>query len=174
MVIRRAFAPWEASIMHPTRNPLPQKIRAAAIDELMPLLADAVDLHTQIKQAHWTIKGPNFIGLHELFDKIADKANEWGDLIAERIAQLGGQAIGTARAAAKNSRLPEYPVNAVKSVDHVRLVSERLGAFSAGIHEAIDATDDAGDATTADMLTGICEELDKYLWFVESHSPKFG
>lgn len=159
--------------MHPTRNDLPAKARSGVARLLGDLLADAVDLQTQVKQAHWTVKGPTFLQLHELFDAVAGEVESWADLLAERIAQLGGTPVGTARHAAKSSRLPEYPLAAVRGSDHVRFVSDRLAAFAAAARTAIDAADDMGDAVTADICTEVCRGADKQLWFVESHAPKF-
>src|SRR5947209_1374797 len=100
----------KAPTLYETENDLPK----AAREELIPLinqrLADALDLQLQLKQAHWNVKGPNFIGLHELFDDIDESVEGYVDLIAERIVQLGGIAEGTARAVAARSRLDEYPL----------------------------------------------------------------
>ena len=159
--------------MHPTKNDLPEKTRARVCDLLAPHLAGAVDLFTQIKQAHWNVQGPNFIALHELFDEIAEDAEEWGDLIAERIMQLGGSALGTARHVAKSSTLPEYPPRAVRGQDHVEAVSRALAAFGKGVRAAIDQCATLGDAGSADIFTEISRAVDKSLWFVESHTRRF-
>src|SRR5689334_18673029 len=95
--------------MYPTRNDLPEAARTKLVDLLNARLADAVDLQTQCKQAHWNVKGPSFIALHELFDKVNGEVEDYVDLIAERAVQLGGTAKGTARQAALRSSLPEYP-----------------------------------------------------------------
>ncbi|HMN40672.1 MAG TPA: DNA starvation/stationary phase protection protein Dps [Phycisphaerales bacterium] len=159
--------------MHPTRNDLSPKTRSAVCDLFGDLLADAVDLQTQLKQAHWNVKGPTFIALHELFDTVAGEANGWIDVIAERIVQLGGTALGTARIAAKHSRLDEYPLKAVRSRDHVEAVAVALSTFGARVRAGIDAADKAGDKDAADICTEISLGVDKHLWFVESHSQRF-
>jgi starvation-inducible DNA-binding protein len=159
--------------MNPTRNDLPAKARSAACELLAPLVADGVDLQTQLKQAHWNVKGPNFIAIHELFDKVHGESEEWVDEIAERIAQLGGQVYGTARVAAKESRLPEYPLKLVRSRDHVEAVSIALSTFGKHVRAAIDEADDLGDKDSADICTEVSRAVDKYLWFVESHSQRF-
>lgn len=155
--------------MHPTRNDLPLATRKKVISQLAPLLADAIDLYTQVKQAHWNVRGANFIALHELFDTIAGEVNDAGDLIAERILQLGGVAEGTARVAAKRSRLKEYPLEISDAEDHVESLAAAIASFNAHARDAIDSTDRAGDAVTADMCTEIARGLDKQLWFVEAH-----
>lgn len=155
--------------MHPTRNSLPADVRASVIDVLTPLLADAVDLFTQVKQAHWTVKGATFMQLHELFDSVAEEAEEWADLIAERIAQLGGQAQGTARVSGARSRLAEYPLLATAGAEHVEAVSARLAAFGGHARAAIDAVSRLGDQAGADICTEVVRGVDQQLWFVESH-----
>lgn len=158
--------------MFATHNPLPLASRKKVIAILTPLLADALDLYSQVKQAHWNVRGDNFISLHELFDKIASEASEAGDMIAERIAQLGGSPQGTVRVSAKASRLKEYPLSASDSAKHVAALSAAIGAFNDYAVKAIDATDKAGDAITSDMCTQIARGLDKQLWFVEAHQSK--
>src|SRR5258707_7211174 len=109
--------------MFATKNDLSEDVRTKAIDLLNARLADAIDLGTQIKQAHWNVKGPNFIALHELFDKINEDVEDYVDDIAERAVQLGGVAEGTARIAAQRSSLGEYPRNTVDGRSHVGALS---------------------------------------------------
>lgn len=158
--------------MHPTKNDLPQKVRAKVAAVLADRLADATDLMLQGKQAHWNVKGPNFIALHELFDKIVESAEEWVDLIAERIVQLGGQAEGTVQATAARTSLAPYPLTIVSGTDHVEALSNALAAFGKKVRGAIDKTDKAGDKDTADLFTEISRDVDKYLWFVEAHNQR--
>ncbi len=155
--------------MLPTRNSLSLEVRTAVIEELSPLLADAVDLFTQVKQAHWTVRGATFMQLHTLFDSVAEDAEAWADLIAERIGQLGGRAEGTARASAARSRLPEYPLQATTGAEHVEAVSVRLGVFGQRARAAVDALSRLGDQAGADICTQITRGADAQLWFVESH-----
>lgn len=155
--------------MQPTRNDIPVSKRKQLIDILNQILSDAVDLGSQCKQAHWNVKGENFQTLHEAFDAVATEVAAAVDMTAERVKQLGGQALGTARVAAKESRLKEYPVQAVDAQEHVHALSDALAAFNFHARRAIDETAGLGDAVTADMLTGIVGGLDKHLWFIESH-----
>src|SRR5207248_3939190 len=119
--------------MYPTKNDLPESTRRAMIELCNARLADAIDLQTQTKQAHWNVKGPNFIALHELFDKVNGAVEEYVDEIAERAVQLGGVAEGTARMVAKRSSLPEYPANAVDGRSHVEALSTALAAFGKAV-----------------------------------------
>src|SRR5262245_3454239 len=152
--------------MYKTQNDLPEQARTKLVELLNARLADAIDLQTQIKQAHWNVKGPNFIALHELFDKINEDVEDYVDDIAERAVQLGGVAEGTARIAAKRSSLGEYPTNTVDGRDHVEALSSVLAAFGKSVRKAID---DSCDLDTADLFTEISRGTDKWLWFVEAH-----
>jgi starvation-inducible DNA-binding protein len=155
--------------MHATRIDLSETVRESVMPLLQSGLADVVDLFTQVKHAHWNVKGPNFIALHELFDKIAEIVEEHGDLLAERITALGGRADGTARVAAAKSSLKEYPVDAATGPQHVAAVADRLAAFGKSARAAIDRAGALGDADTADLFTEISREIDKQLWFAEAH-----
>ena len=156
--------------MHKTKNDLPEKVRTQIVSLMQERLAEAVDLVTQAKQAHWNVKGPNFIALHELFDAVYGHAGEHVDLIAERIVQLGGTAEGTLRAAAKRTQLPEYPLNLVAGREHVEALSHSLAYFGETVRRAINQADEIGDKDTADIFTEISRSVDKDLWFVEAHA----
>jgi starvation-inducible DNA-binding protein len=156
--------------LHKTQNNLSEQIRRKAIDLLNQHLADGLDLGLQGKQAHWNVKGPNFIGLHELFDKVAEELEEFTDDIAERAVELGGVAQGTVQVVSKNSRLAAYPMNAVSGKAHVAALSGALAKFGASARAAIDTAAGFGDADTADLFTGVSRGVDKLLWMVEAHT----
>ena len=130
----------------------------------------ALDLQMQMKQAHWNVKGPNFIGLHELFDKVAESVEDYVDEIAERIVELGGVAEGTIRVAASRSQLDEYPLTIVEGVAHVDAVSTALSTFGEEARLTIDEAEGLDDAGTADLFTEISRGIDQWLWFVEAHA----
>jgi len=153
-----------------TRNDLKESTRAQVVELLNRRLADAVDLQTQCKQAHWNVKGPSFIALHRLFDEVHAAITEHADMLAERIVQLGGVAVGTAREVAENSELDEYPTSITSGEDHVKCLSAALGAFGSRVRFAIQETDELEDAVAADICTTIAREVDKWLWFVEAHA----
>src|SRR5262252_3004205 len=150
--------------MFKTKNDLSETIRGKAIELLNSRLADAIDLQTQTKQAHWNVKGPDFIALHKLFDDVNEDVEEYVDDIAERIVQLGGVAEGTARSVAKRSALQEYAAKSSNGRDHVDALSSALAAFGKGIRRAIDAASEMKDADTADLFTEISRGTDKWLW----------
>ncbi len=155
--------------MHNTKNDLGKKNREQIVEILNARLADAIDLKTQAKQAHWNVKGPHFIGLHELFDQVATAVEAHTDLIAERVTALGGTAMGTSRVVAQNSSLSEYPLEIIDGTAHVDALSTAMADFGKKVRDGIDKSDKLGDADTADLFTEVSREIDKLLWFVEAH-----
>lgn len=152
-----------------TKNSLSANARKKITAALAPVLADAQDLYSQVKQAHWNVRGPSFIALHELFDQIATDVNAAVDEIAERIVQLGEMTQGTVRASAKASRLKEYPLTVRDEAKHVEALSTALATFSKHCRDTIQEIEDHGDVVTEDLLTGVARTNDKNLWFVEAH-----
>jgi starvation-inducible DNA-binding protein len=148
---------------------LEDNARKTAITELNARLADGLALGMAIKQAHWNVKGVNFIAVHELFDTVYANLQEHLDIFAERVQILDGFAVGTSEAVAKTSTLKEYPTNLTKSADHIKAICERMRDHGEKLRAAIDATDEAGDANTADIFTAASRTADKDLWFMESH-----
>lgn len=140
------------------------------VDLLNQRLADALDLGLQAKQAHWNVKGPNFIALHELFDKVADELEGFSDEIAERAVALGGVALGTVQIIAARTTLAPYPLDIVSGRDHVTTLAVALAKFGKSARTAIDVATKTGDADTADLFTGVSREVDKLLWMVEAHA----
>jgi starvation-inducible DNA-binding protein len=153
----------------PTRIDIKSKLRESMTALLNQQLADTLDLYTQVKQAHWNVKGPNFIALHELFDKLAEDLEGPVDDIAERVTALGGVARGTARIAAQASRLAEFPHDRCEGLKAVTLLADRYAALGASTRAAIDTAGKEGDADTADLFTGVSRGLDKALWVLEAH-----
>lgn len=153
--------------LHNTQNDLAEIVRKQSIELLNQHLADILDLELQAKQAHWNVKGPNFIALHELFDEVEEQLEEYADEIAERAVELGGVALGTVRIAAKTSRLREYPSDSSAGSEHVIALSAAIAAFGKSVRAAID--DAEGDADTVDLFTEVSRGVDKLLWKVEAH-----
>jgi starvation-inducible DNA-binding protein len=153
----------------PSHVNFPAEAREELIDLLNTCLASAIDLHWQVKQAHWNVRGRDFYSRHELFDEVADTVRKQADEFAERAGQLGGYAEGTIRLASKNSQLPEYDLQAVEGESHVRAVVDRVARYAALIRDGIRRCDDLDEPVTSDMLTGMLGDVEKYLWFLESH-----
>lgn len=159
--------------MQPTHNTLSENIRAQSIELLNKHLAAAIDLHAQLKQAHWNVRGPGFFAIHELFDKVSEEVEAYSDQIAERAGGLGGTAHGTIQVVAERSFLVPYKHGIADEKCHVFAVSGSLAAFGQSARDAIDEASKYGDADTADLFTEISRGIDKQLWFVESHiAPK--
>jgi starvation-inducible DNA-binding protein len=154
---------WDSS------NDQPKSTRVAMVALLNQHLADALDLGLQAKQAHWNIKGPQFIALHELFDEVAEKLGEFTDEIAERAVALGGIATGTSQVIARDTRLPAYSLTLLAGTDHVGALSQALASYAKLARTAIDTASKAGDAGTADLFTQISRAIDDLLWKVEAH-----
>ena len=155
--------------MFKTKNDLSEATRVKVVELLNARLADCIDLQTQTKQAHWNVKGPSFIALHELFDKVAENVEEHIDTLAERVTALGGTARGTLAAVARATSLRPYPEDISEGLAHVDALSAALADYGAKLRAGIEAAARLGDADTADLFTGISRDTDKYLWFLEAH-----
>ncbi len=155
--------------MHKTLNTIPFKNRGEIVNLLNARLSDALDLYVQSKLAHWNVRGPTFIALHELFDKAAAQADEYADTLAERAAQLGGVATSTTQQIATASTLKAYNTKASKPDDVTKIIAGAWAQFANTIRADIKTAEDKKDAVTADILTGIAGEADKMLWFIEAH-----
>lgn len=151
---------------HVSPNPLPLEARGAVAEQLNARLADGLDLHSQIKVAHWNVKGPLFAALHPLFEQFAADLAQRNDAIAERAVTLGGRAYGTARHVAAASSLPEYPQETTRGLDHARLLLERFNAYLAGLRNSRGVAEAHGDVDTVDLLTETISQFEKFAWFL--------
>ena len=152
-----------------TKNSLPQSIRLQSVGLLNRNLASAIDLERQAKQAHWNVKGPNFIALHQLFDQVNDSVEDYIDLIAERAVQLGGIANSTSHVVATWAHMPENDNQNASERDYVRSLSEALASFGKIARNAIGKSNELGDVVSADVFTEISRGVEKWLWMVEAH-----
>ncbi len=155
--------------LYPTHIDIPESTREQLVELLNKSLATTLDLYSQLKQAHWNIKGPNFYQLHLLFDDSASAIFEFIDLIAERITTISGIAHGTVRNSASGSILPEYPSLPLSEQEHLKAVTERLAAYAKHVREGIEKADNLEEPTTADLYTEISRAVDTKLWFIEAH-----
>ena len=154
--------------MFKSPSPLPERARTEIAETLNARLADGLDLHSQIKVAHWNVKGPQFAALHPLFETFAVSLAGFNDTIAERAVTLGAKAYGTARHVAKTSKVPEYPQDATRDLDHVKLLVERFETYLAGLRESRGVAERTGDTDTEDMLTLVITEFEKNAWFLRA------
>ena len=155
--------------MNKTRNTLHETIRAQSVELLKQHLAAAIDLHAQTKQAHWNVRGPNFIAIHELFNRVSEQVETYSDMLAERAGGLGGVAQDTIQVATKNSFLVPYDLGLADESQHVFAVAGSLAAFGQSVREASVTAAKFGDADTSDLFTEMSRGIDQQLWFVESH-----
>lgn len=166
---KKASRSGAAAVPSRTRIDLGENARKQMCALLNARLADALDLAGQCKQAHWNVKGPNFAALHELFDTLHANVNVHVDAIAERVAALGGVALGTASIVAEKTSLPDYPTDIRAGRDHADRMSIAFSVFAKNVRAAIDAADEAGDAVTADLFTEVAAQTDKDLWMLDAH-----
>lgn len=157
--------------MQQTHNTLAKTVRQQSIEILNHHLATAIALHAQVKHAHWNVRGPGFLAVHELFDTTAEAVEGYSDMLAERAGNLGGTAQGTLPVVVKRSFLVPYPLGIADVAQHIFAVAAALAAFAQSARDAIAITDNTGDKATADLFTQIVRGLDQDLWFVESHLP---
>src|SRR5258705_12753294 len=154
--------------MYRTSNPLSEASRARIARELNACLVDGLDLKSQIKVAHWNVKGPHFPALHPLFEGFATTLDGFTDTIAERAVALGALAIGTVKQVAKTSRVPDYPASTTAGLEHVALLADRFEVFLTSLRTARDAGEAEGDTDTVDLLTGMITEVEKNGWFLRA------
>lgn len=160
----------KTAIKNTTKNDLAESTREAMIELLQQSTAEAVDLQTQAKLAHWNVKGENFIALHKLFDDATDEIRNFSDELAERLVQLGGLVEGNVQTIAKATNLPTYSTEIQAGKEHVDAFSSALATFGAHVRANIDKADQAGDMDTSDIFTEVSRGIDKLLWFVEAHN----
>ncbi len=154
--------------MYRSPSKLPEDARQRLVATLNERLADGLDLHSQIKVAHWNIKGPQFASLHPLFETFAVSLAAHNDTIAERAVTLGGHVYGTVRHAAKASRLPEYEPETVRDLEHARLLAERIEAYLQGLRATRAVAEKEGDVDSVDLVTGVISEFEKHAWFLRA------
>jgi starvation-inducible DNA-binding protein len=154
---------------YPSSVGVPENNRQAIIALLNQRLADSVDLKSQVKWAHWNVKGMHFIQVHELFDSVAGHLEDQTDTLAERIATLGGVANGTVRESAEKSGLKEADLTASDAASMLKFLVHNVAHHANALRQAVQEADDLGDAITTDLFTTLTRELDKDLWFLEAH-----
>ncbi len=154
--------------MYATPSRLPEPARVRISESLNAVLADGLDLHASVKVAHWNLKGPQFPALHPLFEEIAVGLAADNDAIAERAVTLGARADGTVRHVAKVSRVADYPREATRDLEHVRLLADRVEIYLDGVRAARTVAEKEGDVDTVDLLTGVATAFEKHGWFLRA------
>ena len=161
-------------ILYSVRIDIPPEIRLYVIQLLQQTLACTVDLRSQIKQACWNVKGHDLVLLHALFATMATELDAYTDLVAERLVVLGGVAWGTARTAATQSRLPEYPGAIMDGDAHVRALAERFAPYATALRADIAHATEVEDAGSAAIYTDLSRGVDKRLGFLEAYLHRDG
>jgi starvation-inducible DNA-binding protein len=154
--------------MYVSPSPLPESARLKLAETLNARLADGLDLHSQLKVAHWNIKGMHFAALHPLFETFAVELAAFNDQVAERAVTLGGKAYGTARHVGKVSRLPEYPQETTRDLEHVRLLADRFDLYLSGLRDSREVAEAAEDTDTVDLFTQLITAFEKHTWFLRA------
>ena len=157
------------NILHKTRINIQEKKRVELIAMLNKTLASTNDLYAQTKNAHWNVKGHEFIALHKMFDAMAEEVEDQIDVIAERITSLGGTALGTAQEAVKNTQLRPYPIDIFAAKDHLEHLGHNFAILGELTRDNIDAADELGDYATSDVYIDLVRMLDKNLWFIDAY-----
>lgn len=157
---------------HVTQNNTPDNTKSISIEALNARLADLIDLALITKQAHWNLKGTQFIGVHEMLDGFRDSIDDYADTVAERAVQLGGTAYGTVQEVTKKTSVAPYPTDIYRIADHVAALIDRYAVVANNVRQSLKVTDEAGDDDTADVFTEVSRGLDKHLWFLEAHTQE--
>ncbi|HEY1555563.1 MAG TPA: DNA starvation/stationary phase protection protein Dps [Kofleriaceae bacterium] len=154
--------------MYKTPSHLPEAGRNELVRTLNARLVDGLDLHGDLKVAHWNVRGLQFPALHPLFEQIATELAAHNDAIAERAVTLGGLAVGTSRHVARTSRLADYPLDVTRDSQHVQLLADRLDTYLEGLRESRGAAETQADTDTVDLLTGTISAFEKHAWFLRA------
>ncbi|MCA9652845.1 MAG: DNA starvation/stationary phase protection protein Dps [Myxococcales bacterium] len=151
-----------------TRIDLPESTRQAVVERLNLHLANTLDLRSQVKQAHWTLKGPQFFARHQLFDHVAEHLEAQADELAERISTLGGYPRGTTHLVAATSIITRFDTGNVVGSRLIKDLIDRFALHAKVIREMLEPVD-RDDPASADMLTSQLRAVELDLWFFESH-----
>ncbi len=154
--------------MYKSPSHLSEPARQAVSKSLNELLANGLDLHSQIKVAHWNIKGPGFAALHPLFETFALGLAAHNDSVAERAVTLGAKAYGTARHVAANSKITEYPQETTRDLEHVKLLAERIEQYLVQSRSTRAVAEQNADTDTVDLTTAVISEFEKHAWFLRA------
>lgn len=135
---------------------------------LSPVVVDLTALVVNGKQAHWHVRGSNFIGVHELLDDVVAHAQEWADLAAERIVALGLPVDARLSTVASKASTPELTAGFSQVDKTIHEVVAQIDAILVNVHAAISELDEI-DPSSQDVAIEIARGLDKDRWFLSAH-----
>ena len=141
--------------------------REIVIADLQAQLVELIDLGLLAKQAHWNVVGPNFRPIHQHLDEMVEEYQRFGDDVAERINALDSFPDGQVKDIADGTPFPSLPRGALKDVDVVQALAERLETAIAGARARIERLDDH-DLVSQDLLIELVTELEKQRWMLRA------
>jgi starvation-inducible DNA-binding protein len=143
-------------------------VAAGVAQFLSPVVIDLTAIVVNGKQAHWHVRGANFIGVHELLDTIVTHAQEWADLAAERIVALGLPVDARLGTVAAKTTTAELTAGFRPSDETIAEVIAQLDSALAGVNTAVRELAEL-DQTSQDVAIEIARGLDKDRWFLFAH-----
>jgi starvation-inducible DNA-binding protein len=144
--------------------PTSQKVCAILGDRLTALL----DMHLTLKHVHWNVVGPNFIAVHQMLDPQVDEVRAMSDALAERIAALGGEPLGTPGAIVGRRRWDDYKINRATTQTHLAELDRVYAGIVEDNRRAIDDLEEL-DLVSQDIVVTQTERLELFHWFVRAH-----
>lgn len=126
------------------------------------------DLHLTLKHAHWNVVGPNFIGVHLMLDPQVEVVRGYADQVAERIAALGAEPLGTVDALANADGRKPYPLNRADTQDHLKALNMVYARIIEENRQALEELEKL-DLVTQDLLIGHTAGLEQFQWFIRAH-----
>ncbi|WP_394552295.1 DNA starvation/stationary phase protection protein [Agromyces sp. MMS24-JH15] len=141
---------------------------AAVAQYFTPVLHELIALAVNGKQAHWHVRGVNFIAVHELLDEVVDHAQEWADLVAERVVALGLPIDGRLGTVAAESGAVVPKLGFTTYDDAIADVVAQIDLATEKINAAIEGTADI-DPASQDVVIEIRRGIDKDRWFLSAH-----
>lgn len=135
---------------------------------LQTRLSALIDLQLTLKHVHWNVVGPTFIGVHEMLDPQHAAVQLMVDEVAERIASLGQEPIGTPGFTAKNRTWDDYSLGRAGTMEHLGALDLVYDGIIKDHRDVIKKMEDI-DIVSQDVLIQQCGDLEKFHWFVRAH-----
>lgn len=147
---------------------LPEGHAVRVIELLQERLNACNDLQLTLKHVHWNVVGPNFIAVHTMIDPQVDAVRAMADVLAERIATLGGSPKGTPGALLAERDWDDYSLGRASTQEHLAALDLVYQGVVSSYRSAIEELEKL-DLVTQDILIGHAEQLELFHWFVRAH-----